>query len=144
MADENKEPRHVPGSETWGETVKARGGKRQARAYWLRDKAENRLLILLAKGEDGDRLASEFPHIHWRDVKPVSDMVEFGKLPDRIRLAVLRGERKELEKELDRLMATGNFVKQRMLAPAIAKQIEELDDSIGYIAKKNGEPEEEK
>ena len=143
MAEETKKEAHVvPGAQTFGkETAKARGGKRRARAYWLRDQAENRLLVLLERGEEADRLACPFPEINWRDIRRLHDGAKFARLPDGTKLLILRGERWSLERELANLMASGNLAKQRMLAPTIARQIEEISESIGYLADESGEPD---
>jgi len=142
MADEPKREAHmVPGGQTFGdETARVRGGKRQARAYWLKDRAENRLLVLLVRGEEGDRLARPFPYIGWRDRRSLAEQEQFARLPSRTKLIILRGRREDLERELAELMASGTPVKQRGLAPTIIRQIEELDEDIGYLAEEVGEP----
>lgn len=141
MADDKREAREVPGSHTFGdETARAHGGKRQARAYWLKDRAEDRLLILLVRGQEGDTLARPFPAIGRRDRRLLADQAAFARLPARTRLLVLRGKREDLEGELSELRASGTPVKQRNVAPTILRQIQELDEDIGYLADEVGEP----
>jgi hypothetical protein len=140
MADKPKmEARMVPGGQTFGgEIIKVHSGKRQARAYWLKDRAENRLLVLLVKGEEGDRLTRSFPHIGWRDRRSLADQEQFARLPSRVKLIILRGRREDLEKELIELMKSGTPVKQRKFVPTIIQQIKELDEDMGYLADEVG------
>jgi len=141
MPDETKrEARAVPGGQTFGEeTVRARGGKRAARAYWLKVQAEERLAVLMVEGERGDRLARPFPPLG-RDRKPLRQMAEFARLPARTKLLILRGKRGDLERELADLVESGTPAKRLLVEPVIRKQIGELDDDIGYLAGEAGEP----
>lgn len=139
MADETRrEARVVPGGQTFGEeTVRARGGKRAARAYWLKVQAEERLAVLMVEGEMGDRLARPFPPLG-RDRKPLGIMAGFARLPARTKLLVLRGRREDLERELADLAGCGTPAKRLMLEPVIRKQIRDLDDDISYLAEELG------
>jgi hypothetical protein len=139
MADEKRETRVVPGGQTFGdETARARGGKRAARAYWLKDQAEDRLALLMVEGARGDRLARPFPSLGC-DRKILRSMAGFARLPDRTKLLILRGKRGDLERELTDLIGSGAPAKRLLLEPVIRRQISELDDDIGYLAVETGE-----
>jgi len=141
MPDETtREACVVPGGQTFGEeTVRARGGKCAARAYWLKVQAEERLAVLMVEGEQGDRLARSFPPLGL-DWKPLRQVAEFARLPARTKLLILRGKRGDLELELADLIGAGAPAKRLMLEPVIRKQIVELDDDIGYLVAEAGEP----
>jgi len=139
MPDVKREAHTVPGSQTFGEeTVRARGGKRAARAYWLKVQAEERLAVLMVEGERGDRLSRPFPPLG-RDRKPLRQMAEFARLPARTKLLILRGKRGDLEQELTDLIGSGALTKRLLVESVIRKQIMELDDDIGYLAGEAGE-----
>ena len=132
MADEIKKEAHVvKGSETFDHVVRPRGGKRQARAYWLKDRAEDRLMLLLAKGEEGDRLARSMPPIARVDRAAVVYSIQFGKQSDRARLVIMRGKVLELESELANLKKAP--VKRAMFEETIKTQITELCEDIKYL-----------
>jgi len=121
----DKEIRIVVGSKTFGETVRVRGGKRQARAYWLKSRAENRLWLLLANGGNADRLSRTDPPVDERAAK-----VRFARRPVVVRIAILRRRRENLERELGRLARDGTPAKRELLAPVISRQITELSNQI--------------
>lgn len=135
MTDETREVRMMSGSHTFGdETVRVRGGKRQARAYWLKRRGEERLAILLR----GHRLSRLFPTVARSDRRSFVDMVRCARLPPSKKLIVLLGKRKNLANELEALMKFGTTAKQRMLAPVIERQLLELDDYIQFLTEEVG------
>jgi hypothetical protein len=124
------DPGHAQGCETYGSMCRPKSG-RNSRTQELRDRAAQRIIALLKKGPQGDRLT--------RRAEPISDprQLEYiafhNKLassPKLVQFAYWRGKLNELREELKLLEETGNARKVEQNAPTIKSQIEEVENTM--------------
>ena len=130
--DENGCP-IVPGAYTFGHTVKVRGGKRSGQKFYFKERAEERLIALMRKGSEGDRMTK-------RAIKMRKDNLEYMKFQQELSM-VSKSERfmyysdraEELQKELDDLESCGNTIKINLKRPIIEKQIQEALEEMSKV-----------
>ncbi len=133
---EKKKPTKLPdgiakGSETYGETCRPKGGRSESKALELRNRAAQRILMLMKKGSQADRLT--------RKIEPITDRQHLDYLqfqnklaesPKIVQFAYWRARLDELRAELKALEESGNKRKIELSAPTIRIQIETVENTM--------------
>lgn len=122
---------YAEGHETYGPICKPKGGKSASKAQELRDRAAQRILMLMKKGSQADRMTRKAEPI--TDRQQLDDLAFRNKLaesPKIVQFAYWRGRLDELRKELSDLEATGNKRKIDLAAPVIKVQIETVENTM--------------
>jgi len=117
----------VPGGKTFGDALKPRNGK-ASRTNELKSRAENRIVLLLKKGSQADRLA--------RKVEPITDERHLEALllqnnlansPKVVQFAYHYGRLRSLREDLFALIEGKNKLKIDLIEPTIKRDIEETE-----------------
>lgn len=122
---------YAEGHETYGETCRPKGGRSESRAMELRSRASKRILMLMKKGSQADRMTREVEAITSK--QQLDDLAFRNKLaesPKMVQFAYWRGRLDELRKELSDLEATNNKRKIDLAAPTIRTQIEAVENTM--------------
>jgi len=130
--DENGCP-IVPGAYTFGYTVKVRGGKRSGQKFYFKDRAEERLIALLSKGSEGDRMTKRSLKMREDNKEYLEFQQELSMAPKSKRFAYYSNCVEELQKELDDLNSCGNAIKINLKRPIIEKQIQDALEEMSKI-----------
>ena len=122
------------GGKTFGQTVRPRGGKRQARTARLREEAAERLVRLFEKGVNGDRLSSKPVPIRGRGARrELERQNKFAQMSLPERIAFVSEGIDRLKAELARLEKTANQRTRALTAPVILMQIDEAEAKFAEL-----------
>lgn len=120
---------YAKGHETYGLICNSKGGRSGSRALELRSRASERILMLMKKSSQADRMT--------RHVEPITDRQQLDDLefhnklaeaPKIVQFAYWRSRLEELRKDLNDLKATKNKKKIELSLPAISLQIETVEN----------------
>jgi len=118
----------LPGSQPFGELISSRGSS-SGRTNDLKDRAAQRIWLLLQKGAQVDRLA--------RKTEPIKDKQHLDSLafqnnlatsPKIVQFAFHRSKLETLRGELESLLASDNRRKIEFSEPVIRKEIDEIEE----------------
>ena len=107
--------------------TRPKGGKRASRAYALKQRAAERIVVLLKYGERADRLACPAAEVtHGVDRRALREQERFARLPRTTQIYVLSVRRAEIVAEIE-VAKRGSELKRTLILPTATRQLEEID-----------------
>jgi hypothetical protein len=114
----------LPGSITFGNVVRPKGGRRQPRSNMLREIAQAKFIRAILK-------RPEEPHVPCKqEVEYLKFSREFAKQPKLVQFAYHRARLSELEDELAAIKADGSKRKIELLVPILKQEIVETVEEM--------------
>jgi len=131
MADEkDNETRWARGARTY-RYMRVRSGKARGRAFDLKDRGTERMIMLFRKGVYGDRLARPMkrPDDEHR-MAELAEQAEFARLPVATKIRVLKMKRADLEEDMRRMEYSTSQIARTFHMPDILRRLDEINKEI--------------
>lgn len=116
----------LPGSKTYGELIKPKGGKASAGNKY-KDASDYRLIALLEIGRDADRLSRAEKLINPKDINNLEFQNKLARSPKIVQFAYHKARRDKLLKELRDLDNCDSKLKRNIVMGAIEREIKEAE-----------------
>lgn len=129
------------GSQTF-KYMKVSSGRSRGRAFDLKNRASDRIVLLFRQGVHGDKLACPMRRVDDQRMKELHDQASFARLPVPTKIEVLRRRRRELEDELRRMEQSASQIARTFHLPDILYRIDEISSEIRRLENGAGEEEE--
>lgn len=130
MADEkDNETKWLRGSKTY-RYMRIRSGKARGRAFDLKDRGEERLVLLFRKGVYGDRLARPMKRVDGQRRQELQDQAEFARLPVATKIRILKMKRADLEEDLRNMEYNSSQIARTFHMPDILRRLDEINKEI--------------
>lgn len=122
---------HAAGSDTFGDLCRPKGGRSQSRALELKSQASDRILQLLEKGAEADRMArADVPIKNKKQLEFLGFQKNLAESPKIVQFAYWRSKLEELRQDLASLEASHNTRKIEQFASTIKMQIQEVEKTM--------------
>jgi hypothetical protein len=130
MADEkDNETKWAKGAKTY-RFMRIRSGKARGRAFDLKEKGADRMIMLFRKGVYGDRLARPMKRVDGDRREELAEQAEFARLPTVTKIRVLKMKRADLEEDLRRMEYTTSQIARTFHMPDILRKLDEINKEI--------------
>lgn len=130
MADEkDNETKWLRGSKTY-RYMRIRSGKARGRAFDLKNRGEERLVLLFRKGVYGDRLARPMKRVDGQRRQELQDQADFARFPIATKIQVLKMKRADLEDDLRNMEYNSSQIARTFHMPDILRRLDEINKEI--------------
>jgi hypothetical protein len=119
----------IPGGKTFGNIVRPKS-ERKGRAADLKNRAAERIVLLMRKGIMGDKLSRPAKDIKAIERPAFKLQKEFAEAPKIVQLAHINNKLKDLREELCRLESSNNEGKVKLMKPIIEHEISDCEELI--------------